>query len=120
MQQSDRAGLLYALAGFCTLSIGDAIVKGMAGEWPAPAMAVTRYVAGTVLLGTLLARSEGVAALALPRDRLQWVRGVAISLSALGMFLAVWIMPLAYTHLRAHETPEHLVCRLLLEKKNKK
>src|SRR5678815_1216730 len=24
---------------------------------------------------------------------------------------------LSYTHLRAHETPEHLVCRLLLEKK---
>ena len=23
-----------------------------------------------------------------------------------------------YTHLRAHETPEQLVCRLLLEKKN--
>jgi len=23
----------------------------------------------------------------------------------------------AYTHLRAHETPEHLVCRLLVEKK---
>jgi len=22
------------------------------------------------------------------------------------------------THIRAHETPEHLVCRLLLEKKN--
>ena len=30
-------------------------------------------------------------------------------------------LPLAvsYTHLRAHETPEHLVCRLLLEKKKK-
>eukprot|EP00658_Telonema_sp_P-2_P014551 TRINITY_DN15531_c0_g1_i19.p1 TRINITY_DN15531_c0_g1~~TRINITY_DN15531_c0_g1_i19.p1 ORF type:complete len:771 (-),score=188.37 TRINITY_DN15531_c0_g1_i19:75-2387(-) len=26
----------------------------------------------------------------------------------------------SYTHLRAHETPEHLVCRLLLEKKKKK
>ena len=26
----------------------------------------------------------------------------------------------SYTHLRAHETPEHLVCRLLLEKKNQK
>ena len=25
-------------------------------------------------------------------------------------------MPVSYTHLRAHETPEHLVCRLLLEK----
>src|SRR5678815_6093202 len=24
-------------------------------------------------------------------------------------------MPVSYTHLRAHETPEHLVCRLLLE-----
>eukprot|EP00658_Telonema_sp_P-2_P060120 TRINITY_DN49132_c0_g1_i1.p1 TRINITY_DN49132_c0_g1~~TRINITY_DN49132_c0_g1_i1.p1 ORF type:complete len:431 (-),score=107.60 TRINITY_DN49132_c0_g1_i1:11-1303(-) len=27
------------------------------------------------------------------------------------------IIPVSYTHLRAHETPEHLVCRLLLEKK---
>src|SRR5678816_3609416 len=24
-------------------------------------------------------------------------------------------VPVSYTHLRAHETPEHLVCRLLLE-----
>ncbi|MEO5705891.1 MAG: DMT family transporter [Alteraurantiacibacter sp.] len=93
--QSDRAGLLYALAGFCTLSIGDAIVKGMAGEWPAPAMAATRYVAGTALLAVLIVRHYGVRALALPRDKLQWVRGVAISCSAMGMFLAVWIMPLA-------------------------
>jgi drug/metabolite transporter (DMT)-like permease len=95
MHQSDRAGLLYALAGFCTLSIGDAIVKGMAGQWSAPAMAATRYVVGTAILAALLARSEGPAALALPRDRLQWVRGIAISCSAVGMFLAVWIMPLA-------------------------
>ncbi|MXP42750.1 EamA family transporter [Altererythrobacter soli] len=95
MQNTDRAGLLYALAGFCTLSIGDAIIKGMAGDWPAPAMAATRYVAGTILLAVLLARYEGKAALALPRDKLHWVRGVAISLSAVGMFLGVWIMPLA-------------------------
>ena len=95
MQQSDRAGLLYALVGFCTLSIGDAIIKGMGGQWPAPAMAATRYVAGTILLTVLLARSEGFAALRLPRDPLQWLRGVAISISAVGMFLAVWLMPLA-------------------------
>src|SRR5678815_2248333 len=31
---------------------------------------------------------------------------------AMGRAIAV-----SYTHLRAHETPEHLVCRLLLEKK---
>ena len=27
------------------------------------------------------------------------------------------VLPVSYTHLRAHETPEHLVCRLLIEKK---
>src|SRR5674536_374527 len=30
------------------------------------------------------------------------------------------LLPVSYTHLRAHETPEHLVCRLLLEKKKKR
>jgi drug/metabolite transporter (DMT)-like permease len=95
MQQSDRAGLLYALAGFCTLSIGDAIVKSMAGLWPAPAMAAMRYVFGTLLLVALLAKQEGIAAIALPRDKLQWLRGVAISTSAIGMFFAVWLMPLS-------------------------
>ena len=39
-------------------------------------------------------------------------------------FIADWydcrvndILAVSYTHLRAHETPEHLVCRLLLDKK---
>eukprot|EP00658_Telonema_sp_P-2_P069771 TRINITY_DN59159_c0_g1_i1.p2 TRINITY_DN59159_c0_g1~~TRINITY_DN59159_c0_g1_i1.p2 ORF type:complete len:120 (+),score=27.52 TRINITY_DN59159_c0_g1_i1:205-564(+) len=34
---------------------------------------------------------------------------------------SVWghAVSVSYTHLRAHETPEHLVCRLLLEKKKK-
>src|SRR5674536_147167 len=32
-------------------------------------------------------------------------------------FLCVVPPAVSYTHLRAHETPEHLVCRLLLEKK---
>jgi drug/metabolite transporter (DMT)-like permease len=95
MHQSDRAGLLYALAGFCILSIGDAIIKGMAGLWPAPAMAATRYVVGSGLLALLILRQQGVAGLALPKAGLQWLRGLAISTSAVGMFLAVWIMPLA-------------------------
>src|SRR5678815_3009751 len=33
--------------------------------------------------------------------------------------VSVCIHTVSYTHLRAHETPEHLVCRLLLEKKKK-
>src|SRR5678816_4222670 len=31
--------------------------------------------------------------------------------------IETYCIPVSYTHLRAHETPEHLVCRLLLEKK---
>eukprot|EP00658_Telonema_sp_P-2_P021457 TRINITY_DN18543_c0_g1_i1.p1 TRINITY_DN18543_c0_g1~~TRINITY_DN18543_c0_g1_i1.p1 ORF type:complete len:251 (+),score=67.94 TRINITY_DN18543_c0_g1_i1:104-856(+) len=34
-----------------------------------------------------------------------------------GPSTAAQILAVSYTHLRAHETPEHLVCRLLLEKK---
>ena len=30
------------------------------------------------------------------------------------------LIPVSYTHLRAHETRHDLVCRLLLEKKKKK
>jgi drug/metabolite transporter (DMT)-like permease len=91
----ERAGLLFVLAGFSTLSIGDAIVKSMSGLWPAPAIGAARYLVGTLLLAVLLARSEGARALALPRSGLQWVRGIAIACSAMGMFFAVWIMPLA-------------------------
>eukprot|EP00658_Telonema_sp_P-2_P021758 TRINITY_DN18677_c0_g1_i5.p1 TRINITY_DN18677_c0_g1~~TRINITY_DN18677_c0_g1_i5.p1 ORF type:complete len:444 (+),score=58.35 TRINITY_DN18677_c0_g1_i5:230-1561(+) len=42
--------------------------------------------------------------------------------AAVGEMQARWVvsMPVSYTHLRAHETPEHLVCRLLLEKKKKR
>ncbi|WP_240624571.1 DMT family transporter [Aurantiacibacter odishensis] len=95
MEESDRAGLLFALAGFCTLSIGDAIIKGMAGEWPATAMAATRYIVGTLVLSVMMARHHGLASLAPPKSGLQWMRGIAISCSAVGMFLAVWAMPLS-------------------------
>ena len=41
----------------------------------------------------------------------------AISRNAIG---ANGIIPVSYTHLRAHETVLDLVCRLLLEKKKQK
>ena len=94
-EHHEGVGLLWALAGFCTLSIGDAVVKGMAGMWSPLAMAATRYCAGTIGLGILLGMREGWPAVRLPRQGMQWVRGVAISSSAVGMFLAVWLMPLA-------------------------
>ena len=44
-------------------------------------------------------------------------QGVALAAQRL-QIKALIVMPVSYTHLRAHETPEHLVCRLLLEKKH--
>src|SRR5678816_1451903 len=47
-------------------------------------------------------------------------RPVSLSVSARRTFLPqkakTTPAAVSYTHLRAHETPEHLVCRLLLEK----
>src|SRR5678815_1805280 len=37
--------------------------------------------------------------------------------TSIARLLADAVGTVSYTHLRAHETPEHLVCRLLLEKK---
>jgi drug/metabolite transporter (DMT)-like permease len=96
MQQSDRAGLLYTLAGFATLSIGDAIIKGMADMWPPTAMAATRYVLAAIGLCALLAAREGWGAIVrMPRAGLQWVRGLSVAVATIAMFTAVWLMPLA-------------------------
>ena len=46
MRQDDRSGLVFALCGFALLSLGDAVVKTMAGEWPPTAIAALRYVLG--------------------------------------------------------------------------
>ena len=45
--------------------------------------------------------------------------GTGLAFSEVPTALIHACSPVSYTHLRAHETPEHLVCRLLLEKKKK-
>mgnify|MGYP002682538837 CR=1 FL=1 len=45
-----------------------------------------------------------------------YLRG-ACRLAGISYRDSILCSPVSYTHLRAHETPEHLVCRLLLEKK---
>ena len=92
---NERAGLLWVLAGFCTLAIGDAIIKGMAGMWPAPAMAFTRYILAAIGLSAMLVAREGWGAFRMPRRGIQWLRGLGVSLGSVGMFTAVWLMPLA-------------------------
>src|SRR5678816_956714 len=45
-----------------------------------------------------------------PAEAVAWCVWASYSvLSVIGI-----LRPVSYTHLRAHETPEHLVCRLLL------
>ena len=96
MEQSDRAGLLYALGGFATLSIGDAIIKGMAEMWPPTAMAATRYVLAAIGLAAILSAREGWRSIFhMPKARLQWLRGLSVAVASIAMFTAVWLMPLA-------------------------
>ena len=76
---------------------------------------------GRVAVAAPLARASRVA----PRGR---GRGAALAIRAAGTIQKVTkseleevmkVRPVSYTHLRAHETREDLVCRLLLEKKKK-
>ena len=95
MQQSDRAGLLFALAGFCTLTIGDSIVKGIDGAWAPTAIAAWRYALGAVGLTTLLVMKQGWAPLRnIPRPGMQWLRGAGVAIATICFFAGVWLMPL--------------------------
>jgi drug/metabolite transporter (DMT)-like permease len=87
--------LLLALAGFGTLSLGDGLVKSMAGEWPGTAISALRYIYGAVGLAIALALVEGRAGFACPRPSIQLGRGLAVSVASLGFFFAVQLMPLA-------------------------
>ena len=95
LRQNDSLALLYALAGFVLLSCGDAVVKTMAGEFAPTGVAALRYLIGGAGLALLLLWREGPAAFAMPHPRIQLLRGVAIAVSALGFFSALFVMPLA-------------------------
>ena len=96
MQQSDRVGLLFALAGFCLLSVSDAVVKSMADEWTPTALAAVRYTIGAVGLSALLLAREGTAPLrSVPKPGIQFLRGFGIALATVTFFGSVWLMPLA-------------------------
>ncbi|MEO7826840.1 MAG: DMT family transporter [Allosphingosinicella sp.] len=90
-----RQAFVIALAGFCSLSIGDALVKSMAGAWPAPAVAALRYAFGAAGLALYVALSHGRAGFVMPRAGLQVGRGAAVALATLCFFLGVMAMPLA-------------------------
>jgi drug/metabolite transporter (DMT)-like permease len=90
-----RTALLIALGGFCSLSVGDAVVKSMAGQWPAPAVSALRYSFGLFALTALVAARQGRSGFAIPRPALHIGRGAAVALATICFFAGVFAMPLA-------------------------
>lgn len=91
----ERTGLLLALCGFILLSLGDAVIKSMAGQWAPTATATLRYALGAIGLSAILLGSEGVGGFAMPRWPLQLLRGAAIAVATIAFFSALTFMPLA-------------------------
>lgn len=91
---SQAQGLMFALAGYMLLSMGDAIVKSMAMLWPGTAVAALRYAFGAAGLGGLLLVREGRDAFRVGHAAVHWARALAVSFSAVCFFLGVRFMPL--------------------------
>lgn len=92
---SARSGLLYAVCGFALLSVGDAVIKSIAGAWPGTAVAALRYSIGAVGLGTLLYLKEGARGFAVPMPKVQILRGFAVAMATICFFSSIFVMPLA-------------------------
>lgn len=105
MAHIDRSGLLLALGGFALLSVGDIVVKSMAGLWPGTAIAALRYVFGAIGLGVILFLREGWADFSFPRLRWQTLRGASVALSAITGFTAFHLMPLSEATAIAFTSP---------------
>lgn len=95
MTAEERTGLAYAVVGFAILSCGDAVVKSMAGAWPAFAVAALRFTIGASVLSLLLLKNEGSRAFIPQKPWLQVARGVCLAISSVCFFSAIYIMPLA-------------------------
>jgi len=107
--------VLSVLASRPGLRAGAIAIYILLVEW-ARALTSTAPGAATavLLLGGIALVLAGAG---WPAERLGLGRS-RLGLRILGGFaLAAVLLPVSYTHLRAHETSLHLVCRLLLEKK---
>ncbi len=97
MQHSERSGLLLALIGFATLSVGDAVIKSMADAWPALPVAALRFTLGAGALALIMWKAEGAASMVPDRPWLQLGRGLCVAIASVAFFSAIYIMPLAET-----------------------
>lgn len=95
MHHDERSGLALALSGFALLSVGDAVIKTMAGEWSPLAVAALRFTIGAIGLSALLWIKEGPAAFRPRQPWLQVARGACLAGATLCFFSAIFVMPLA-------------------------
>jgi drug/metabolite transporter (DMT)-like permease len=95
LRQNDSQGLLLALAGFAVMTVGDTVIKTIAGAWPGTAVALTRYSIGAAGLALLLARREGRSGFRIARPKWQLVRGFGIGVATTTFFSSLFLMPLA-------------------------
>ena len=94
-QDSVPQALLLALAGYVILSCGDAVMKSMAGAWPALAVVALRFGIGAVGLGLLLVWREGKSGFVTPRPLMQVARGAGLAGASLAFIFSIFIMPMA-------------------------
>jgi drug/metabolite transporter (DMT)-like permease len=99
------AALLFAMAGFAGLSVGDSVIKSIHGAMPGTAVAATRYVFGTILLGALLWWREGRGGFTLPRPWIHIGRAASVSVGAACFFSALFMMPLTEATVITFVTP---------------
>jgi drug/metabolite transporter (DMT)-like permease len=88
-------GLAFAFCGFALLTVGDSIIKSMAGDWPGTAVAALRFSIGAVALAIILWAKEGRSGFDIARPLVQLGRGAALAFASLCFFLAIFVMPLA-------------------------
>ncbi len=97
--------LLLSLAGYAGLSVGDAVIKSINGALPGAAVAATRYIFGSILLGVLLWWREGRAGFTMPLPWIQLGRAAAVSVGAMFFFTALFLMPMTEATVITFITP---------------
>ena len=88
-------GVTLALVAFAGFPLGDAIIKSMAGDWPAQAVAALRFSIGALALAVILFMREGRHGFQVSRPWLHMARGFALFVGTISFFSAIYIMPLA-------------------------
>ena len=94
-RKAAAGGVTLALIAFAGFPLGDAVIKSMAGDWPAPAVAALRFSIGASVLAIILAVREGRRGFQINRPWFHIARGFALFVGTITFFSAIYIMPLA-------------------------